>query len=87
MPEKKGAAEVAAKDTKQTDLTLEGDDTFEEFASHGMLSEVDKLYFWPWRGLAVHVCGGCSHTQHNWMYLQLLLAAHTHRQCLCMPAF
>jgi hypothetical protein len=32
----KAAAPAANKDVKVTDVSLEGDDTFEEFASHGM---------------------------------------------------
>jgi hypothetical protein len=32
----KAATDVAASNAKQTDVSLEGDDTFEEFASQGM---------------------------------------------------
>jgi hypothetical protein len=32
----KAAAPAANKNVKVTDVSLEGDDTFEEFASHGM---------------------------------------------------
>lgn len=36
MTDKAAAPAANTTEVKQTDVSLEGDDTFEEFASHGM---------------------------------------------------
>lgn len=39
-------AAPAANEVKQTDVSLEGDDTFEEFASHGEWVVLERSCWW-----------------------------------------